>query len=156
MTKIPNVNKQDLPTKADEILSKDSRNAIRYHSRERSHVNTIETSLGFRIFDILSRNKDRPGANEIYQSVRRQIPTISFGTVYRALKLLRGLRPYPGASFRQVPLPFRQQSLKPPAFLLLRMRRSFGYRQSDSDIHKEDQGERRFDARQGFPAGILW
>lgn len=52
MTKTPNVNKQDLPAKADKILSKDSRNAIRCHGRGQRHFKVIGTSFGFRIFDL--------------------------------------------------------------------------------------------------------
>jgi Fur family peroxide stress response transcriptional regulator len=43
------------------------------------------------ILDILSRAREHPGASEIYQKVRREIPSISFGTVYRSLKLLEEL-----------------------------------------------------------------
>jgi Fur family peroxide stress response transcriptional regulator len=43
------------------------------------------------ILDILSQAREHPGASEIYQQVRKLIPSISFGTVYRSLKLLEEL-----------------------------------------------------------------
>ncbi len=52
MTKIPNVDKQDLPAKAAEIFSKDNGNAVRYHERGQRHFITVETSFGFRISDL--------------------------------------------------------------------------------------------------------
>lgn len=43
------------------------------------------------VLDELSRTKDHPKADEIYQMVRRKLPHISFGTVYRNLRLLKEL-----------------------------------------------------------------
>ena len=40
------------------------------------------------ILDELSRHKDHPTADEIYVMVRKQMPKISLGTVYRNLELL--------------------------------------------------------------------
>jgi Fe2+ or Zn2+ uptake regulation protein len=43
------------------------------------------------VLEELSRTKEHPKADEIYQMVRRRLPHISFGTVYRCLKLLEEL-----------------------------------------------------------------
>ncbi len=43
------------------------------------------------VLEELSRSKEHPKADEIYQMVRRRLPHISFGTVYRCLKLLQEL-----------------------------------------------------------------
>lgn len=43
------------------------------------------------VLDELSRSKEHPKADEIYQMVRRKLPHISFGTVYRNLRLLKEL-----------------------------------------------------------------
>jgi len=43
------------------------------------------------VLDELSRTKEHPKADEIYQMVRRKLPHISFGTVYRNLRLLKEL-----------------------------------------------------------------
>jgi Fur family peroxide stress response transcriptional regulator len=43
------------------------------------------------VLDELSRTKGHPKADEIYQIVRKRLPHISFGTVYRNLRLLREL-----------------------------------------------------------------
>jgi Fe2+ or Zn2+ uptake regulation protein len=43
------------------------------------------------VLDELSRTREHPKADEIYQMVRRKLPHISFGTVYRNLRLLTEL-----------------------------------------------------------------
>src|SRR4030065_1271615 len=43
------------------------------------------------VLEELSKSKDHPKADEIYQMVRKRMPHISFGTVYRCLKLLQEL-----------------------------------------------------------------
>jgi len=43
------------------------------------------------VLDELSRTKEHPKADEIYQLVRKKLPHISFGTVYRNLRLLKEL-----------------------------------------------------------------
>jgi Fur family transcriptional regulator, peroxide stress response regulator len=43
------------------------------------------------VLEELSKTKDHPKADEIYQMVRKRLPHISFGTVYRCLKLLQEL-----------------------------------------------------------------
>ncbi len=43
------------------------------------------------VLEELSKTKEHPKADEIYQMVRRRLPHISFGTVYRCLKLLQEL-----------------------------------------------------------------
>lgn len=43
------------------------------------------------VLDELSRTKEHPKADEIYQMVRKKLPHISFGTVYRNLRLLKDL-----------------------------------------------------------------
>ncbi len=43
------------------------------------------------VLDELSRTKEHPKADEIYQMVRKKLPHISFGTVYRNLRLLKEL-----------------------------------------------------------------
>lgn len=43
------------------------------------------------VLEELSRTSEHPKADEIYQLVRRRLPHISFGTVYRCLKLLQEL-----------------------------------------------------------------
>ena len=43
------------------------------------------------VLDELSRAKGHPKADEIYQLVRKRLPHISFGTVYRNLRLLKEL-----------------------------------------------------------------
>jgi len=43
------------------------------------------------VLDELSRTREHPKADEIYQMVRRKLPHISFGTVYRNLRLLKEL-----------------------------------------------------------------
>jgi len=40
------------------------------------------------IMDVLENGKDHPPADEIYKRVRRRLPRISLGTVYRNLDLL--------------------------------------------------------------------
>ena len=40
------------------------------------------------ILDILRQTKSHPSADEIYELVRKQLPRISLGTVYRNLELL--------------------------------------------------------------------
>ncbi len=40
------------------------------------------------ILEELRRNKTHPTADELYESVRRRLPRISLGTVYRNLELL--------------------------------------------------------------------
>ncbi|MBI2847484.1 MAG: transcriptional repressor [Chloroflexi bacterium] len=41
------------------------------------------------ILEELVKVKSHPQASEVYEMVRRRIPSISFGTVYRNLRLLR-------------------------------------------------------------------
>lgn len=41
------------------------------------------------ILEHLRKNKSHPTAEQIYEKVRRQLPSISFGTVYRNLDFLR-------------------------------------------------------------------
>lgn len=43
------------------------------------------------VLDELSKAKGHPNADEIYHSVRKRMPHISFGTVYRNLRLLKEL-----------------------------------------------------------------
>lgn len=43
------------------------------------------------VLEELSHTREHPKADEIYQMVRRRLPHISFGTVYRCLKLLQEL-----------------------------------------------------------------
>ncbi len=43
------------------------------------------------VLEELSKTNDHPRADEIYQRVRRRLPNISFGTVYRNLKTLKEL-----------------------------------------------------------------
>ena len=43
------------------------------------------------VLDELSRTHNHPKADEIYQMVRKRLPNISFGTVYRNLRLLQEL-----------------------------------------------------------------
>ncbi len=43
------------------------------------------------VLEELSRTKGHPKADEIYQMVRKRMPHISFGTVYRNLRLLKEL-----------------------------------------------------------------
>jgi len=43
------------------------------------------------VLEELSKTKEHPKADEIYQMVRKRMPHISFGTVYRCLKLLQEL-----------------------------------------------------------------
>lgn len=43
------------------------------------------------VLDELSRTREHPKADEIYQMVRKKLPHISFGTVYRNLRLLKEL-----------------------------------------------------------------
>ncbi len=43
------------------------------------------------VLEELSRTHEHPKADEIYQMVRKRMPHISFGTVYRCLKLLQEL-----------------------------------------------------------------
>ena len=43
------------------------------------------------VLDELSRTRAHPKADEIYQMVRKKLPHISFGTVYRNLRLLKEL-----------------------------------------------------------------
>jgi Fe2+ or Zn2+ uptake regulation protein len=43
------------------------------------------------VLEELSRTSEHPKADEIYQMVRKRLPHISFGTVYRCLKLLQEL-----------------------------------------------------------------
>jgi Fe2+ or Zn2+ uptake regulation protein len=43
------------------------------------------------VLEELTRTREHPKADEIYQMVRRRLPHISFGTVYRCLKLLQEL-----------------------------------------------------------------
>ena len=43
------------------------------------------------VLDELSKLRSHPKADEIYQLVRKKLPNISFGTVYRNLKLLKEL-----------------------------------------------------------------
>ena len=40
------------------------------------------------ILDVLSRHKDHPGADTLYEEVRKILPKISLGTVYRNLEML--------------------------------------------------------------------
>lgn len=40
------------------------------------------------ILDVLSGHKDHPGADIIYEEVRKVLPKISLGTVYRNLEML--------------------------------------------------------------------
>ncbi len=40
------------------------------------------------ILDVLTSHKDHPGADAIYEEVRRILPRISLGTVYRNLEML--------------------------------------------------------------------
>ncbi len=40
------------------------------------------------ILEVLSRHKDHPGADTIYEEVRKILPRISLGTVYRNLEML--------------------------------------------------------------------
>jgi Fur family peroxide stress response transcriptional regulator len=41
------------------------------------------------IFNFLSGNKSHPSADEIYQGVKEEFPTMSFATVYNTLEALR-------------------------------------------------------------------
>ncbi|MCP4634491.1 MAG: transcriptional repressor [candidate division Zixibacteria bacterium] len=50
------------------------------------------TKQRFVILDELTKSKSHPNADELYQLVRKKIPNISFGTVYRNLKTLKGLK----------------------------------------------------------------
>ncbi len=43
------------------------------------------------ILEEISKGKTHPSADEIYLMVKKKIPNISFGTVYRNLKVLRDL-----------------------------------------------------------------
>ena len=43
------------------------------------------------VLDELSKTRGHPKADEIYQMVRNKMPHISFGTVYRNLRLLKDL-----------------------------------------------------------------
>ncbi len=43
------------------------------------------------VLDELSRTREHPKADEIYHQVRKRLPHISFGTVYRNLRLLKEL-----------------------------------------------------------------
>ncbi len=43
------------------------------------------------VLDELSKTRGHPKADEIYQMVRNKMPHISFGTVYRNLRLLKEL-----------------------------------------------------------------
>jgi Fur family peroxide stress response transcriptional regulator len=43
------------------------------------------------VLDELSKTREHPKADEIYQMVRKKLPHISFGTVYRNLRLLKEL-----------------------------------------------------------------
>lgn len=43
------------------------------------------------VLEELSRTREHPKADEIYQMVRKKLPHISFGTVYRNLRLLKEL-----------------------------------------------------------------
>jgi Fur family ferric uptake transcriptional regulator len=43
------------------------------------------------IFEELLKQNDHPSADEIYQMVRRRIPRISLGTVYRNLEVLASM-----------------------------------------------------------------
>ncbi len=40
------------------------------------------------ILDVLSNHRDHPGADTIYEEVRKILPKISLGTVYRNLEML--------------------------------------------------------------------
>jgi len=41
------------------------------------------------ILKFLKDNKSHPTADEIFENVRKEIPNISFGTVYRTLRILK-------------------------------------------------------------------
>jgi Fur family transcriptional regulator, peroxide stress response regulator len=42
--------------------------------------------------DVIARSNEHPDAEKVYQTVRKQIPTISLYTVYRTLRLLSDLK----------------------------------------------------------------
>jgi Fe2+ or Zn2+ uptake regulation protein len=44
------------------------------------------------IMDFLNKNTSHPTAEEVYESVKKKIPNISLGTVYRELKNLKNKR----------------------------------------------------------------
>ncbi|OGW42181.1 MAG: hypothetical protein A2132_06900 [Nitrospirae bacterium RBG_16_43_11] len=43
------------------------------------------------ILDVLKRTKTHPSADWVYREVKKEIPNISLGTVYRNLKLLQSI-----------------------------------------------------------------
>ena len=43
------------------------------------------------ILEELRREYNHPSADEVYEAVRKQLPRISLGTVYRKLEILRDL-----------------------------------------------------------------
>ena len=51
-----------------------------------SRRNTRQRNL---ILQSLKNSKEHPSAEELFRAVRRELPKISFGTVYRNLNLLR-------------------------------------------------------------------
>ena len=44
-----------------------------------------------KIYEYLCRSKDHPNAEQIYFDLRKEIPNLSLGTVYRNLKVLQNL-----------------------------------------------------------------
>ncbi len=61
----------------------------------RQHVSTIIEQAGLRrtpqrlaVYEHLSRSDAHPTAEDVYQSVRTQLPRISLATVYKALEAL--------------------------------------------------------------------
>ncbi|MFX0075827.1 MAG: Fur family transcriptional regulator [Candidatus Hermodarchaeota archaeon] len=49
------------------------------------------TSQRLAIFNFILSRKDHPTAEQIYQKIRKEYPTISLGTVYKNLHLLKEL-----------------------------------------------------------------
>ena len=56
--------------------------------RERGITLTIQR---YAILEFLQDNKSHPTAEEIYQALRKNFPTISRATVYNTLELLKGM-----------------------------------------------------------------
>ncbi len=67
------------------------RTSTRFLNQEvRQHGYRMTRQRGI-VLEELSKTKEHPKADEIYQMVRRRLPNISFGTVYRNLRLLQEL-----------------------------------------------------------------